>query len=130
MEFRDDFENMTDEEIERQGHILDVIFKAMDREKTMVYALGIEERVDKVERTIDILSKNASAEYTIKHERCEIFGTTLYIVLETPFFGGAANKKWLFESILRDVDAIEMSWLPSGNIRFDFALQGAFVELK
>ena len=38
--------------------------------------------------------------------------------------------KWLFESILRDVDAIEISGLPSGNIRFGFALQGAFVELK
>ena len=65
MKFRDDFENMTDEEIERQGLILDVIFKEMDREKTMVYAPGIGERVDKVERTIDILSKNANVEYTI-----------------------------------------------------------------
>ena len=130
MKFRDDFENMTDEEIERQGLILDVIFKAMDREKTMVYAPGIEERVDKVERFIGHLQRDANVEYTITHERCEVFGTTLYIVLETPFFGGAANKKWLFESILSDVDAIEMSGLPSGNIRFDFALHGAFVELN
>jgi len=52
------------------------------------------------------------------------------MILRTPFFGGAANKKWLFESIMREVDAIEISGLPSGNIRFDFALQGAFVELK
>ena len=130
MKFRDDFENMTDEEIERQGLILDVIFKEMDREKTMVYAPGIAERVDRVERWIESLLTNADVEYTIKHERCEVFGTTLYIVLETPFFGGAANKKWLFESIMREVDAIEMSGLPSGNIRFDFALHGAFKELK
>ena len=68
----------------------------MDREKTMVYAPGIEERVDKVERTIDILSKNANVEYTIKHERCEIFGTTLYIVLETPFFGVFVSLKYTF----------------------------------
>ena len=130
MKFRDDFENMTEEEIERQGLILDVIFNAMDREKTMVYAPGIEERVDRVESLIESLLRNEEAAYTIKHERCEIFGTTLYIVLETPYFGGAANKKWLFESLLKEVDAIEMSGLPSGNIRFDFALHRAYKELK
>ena len=93
MIFRDDFENMTEEEIGRQKVILDLIHKSMGQEKVMIYALETPELVREVVGMIDNLMKSQGDVYSISYGRCEVFGTSLYIVLETPYFGGALNQK-------------------------------------
>ena len=130
MNFRDDFENMTEEEIERQNKILDVIFNAMDREKTMTYAPEAPKRIKSVVRYIDALLRNEDFEYKINYERCEIFGSALYIVVEVPIMGGNPRTHWNFWFLVKEIDALEIKWLPNGKFRMEFRLNEVFTEVR
>jgi len=102
MIFRDDFENMTEEEIEQQEKILYIIHGAMNREKTMTYTPDAPKRIKSV----------------------------LYIVVELPIIGGNPRTHWQFQRVISEVDALEIKWLPTGNFRMEFRLNGVFTELR
>ena len=130
MIFRDDLENMTEEEIDRQKIILDILYKEMNRDKTMIYAPDTLKRIKSVVGYIDTLLLNEDFEYKIIFERCKISGTTLYIIVDIPIIGGNPRTHWLFWSLINEVDALEIKWQPSGRFRMEFRLNGAFKEVR
>jgi len=130
MKFRDDFENMTEEEIERQENVLDIIHGEMNREKTMTYAPDAPKRIKSVVGYIESLLHGEDFEYKINYERCEIFGSALYIVAEVPIIGGNPRTHWNFQRLVDNVDAFEIKWQPTGRFRMEFRLNGVFKEVR
>ena len=130
MKFRDDFENMTEEEIERQEKILDIIHASMNREKTMTYAPDAPKRIKSVVGYIESLLRDEDFEYKINYERCEIFGKALYIVVDVPIIGGNPRTHWYFWFLVKEVDAFEIKWQPTGRFRMEFRLNGVFTEVR
>ena len=130
MEFRDDFENMTEEEIEQQKKILDIIHAEMNREKTMTYAPEAPKRIKSVVGYIDGLLYGEDFEYKIDYERCEMFGSAMYISVEVPIMGGNPRNHWQFQRLASNVDAIEIKWQPNGKFRMEFRLNEVFKEVR
>jgi len=127
---RDDFENMTEEEIEQQEKILDIIHGEMNREKTMTYTPDAPKRIKSVVGHIDGLLRNEDCNYTINYERCEIFGSALYIVVEVPIIGGNPRNHWQFQRVISEVDALDIKWQPNGKFRMEFRLNEVFTEVR
>jgi len=129
MKFRDDFENMTEEEIERQENILDIINGEMNREKAMAYAQDAPKRIKSVVGYIESLLRDEDFEYKINYERCEIFGSALYIVVDVPIIGGNPRTHWNYWFLVKEIDALEIKWQPTGRFRMEFRLNEVFKEV-
>jgi len=130
MKFKDDYENMTEEEIERQVKILEIIHGEMNREKTMTYAPDAPKRIKSVVGYIEGLLREEDFEYKINYERCKIFGSALYITVDVPIIGGNPRTHWYYWFLVKEIDALEIKWQPTGRFRMEFRLNEVFKEIR
>ena len=79
---------------------------------------------------MDGLLRVEEFEYKINYERCEIFGSALYIVVDVPIIGGNPRTHRQFQRLVDNVDAFEIKWQPTGRFRMEFRLNEVFKEVR